>query len=159
MELDPVACIWPVPLDGSCDDSLHQDWFELHLLSHGRTGDGEERIDTKNVILATGSKPRALPGLETDGRVVLDSDQILDLERLPGSMIVLGSGAVGVEFASCYADYGVAVTLVELLPSIVPLEDKDVSAGLARSFGKRGINILTDVRALPETLERITLKG
>jgi dihydrolipoamide dehydrogenase len=70
-------------------------------------------------------------------------------------MIVLGSGAVGVEFASCYADYGVAVTLVELLPSIVPLEDKDVSTGLARSFDKRGINILTDVRALPETLERM----
>ncbi|MGE0539031.1 MAG: dihydrolipoyl dehydrogenase [Dehalococcoidia bacterium] len=120
-----------------------------------RNGDGDERIETKNVILATGSKPRALPGLETDGRVVLDSDEILNLDRLPGSMIVLGSGAVGVEFASCYADYGVAVTLVELLPSIVPLEDKDVSTGLARSFGKRGINIVTDVRALPETLERM----
>lgn len=119
-----------------------------------RTGDGEERLDAKNVILATGSKPRSLPGLETDGRVILDSDQVLNLERLPGSMIVLGSGAVGVEFASCYADYGVAVTLVELLPSIVPLEDKDVSAGLNRSFTKRGITVLTDVRALPETLER-----
>jgi dihydrolipoamide dehydrogenase len=120
-----------------------------------RTAGGEERIGAKNVIVATGSKPRALPGLEADGRVILDSDQILDLERLPGSIIVLGSGAVGVEFASCYADYGVAVTLVELLPSIVPLEDKDVSAGLSRSFTKRGITVLTDMRALPETLERM----
>lgn len=120
-----------------------------------RTADGEQRIGAKNVIVATGSKPRALPGLEPDGRLILDSDQVLELDRLPGSMILLGSGAVGVEFASCYADYGVAVTLVELLPTIVPLEDKDVAAGLSRSFGKRGITVLTDVRALPETLERM----
>ncbi|MGH2589045.1 MAG: dihydrolipoyl dehydrogenase [Dehalococcoidia bacterium] len=117
-------------------------------------GGGEERITARTIILATGSKPRALPGLETDGRVVMDSDQILEVERLPGSIIVLGSGAVGVEFASCYNDYGVAVTLVEMLPAITPLEDKDVSNGLARSLSKRGINIFTDARALPETLER-----
>jgi dihydrolipoamide dehydrogenase len=119
-----------------------------------QTSDGEQRLSARTIIVATGSTPRALPGLEPDGRLILDSDQILDIERLPGSIIVLGSGAVGVEFASCYADYGVAVTLVEILPSIVPLEDKDVSAGLARSFTKRGINVLTGCRALPETLER-----
>jgi dihydrolipoamide dehydrogenase len=119
-----------------------------------RGADGERTLETKNVILASGSRPRSLPGLEPDGKVVLDSDQILEAERLPGSIVILGSGAVGVEFASCYADYGVAVTLVELLPAIVPLEDKDVSAGLARSLAKRGITILTDCRALPETFER-----
>jgi dihydrolipoamide dehydrogenase len=119
-----------------------------------RTVDGEERLEAKNAIVATGSKPRALPGLETDGRVILDSDQILTLERLPGSIIILGSGAVGVELASCYADYGVAVTLVEMLPWIVPLEDKDVSTQLARSLTKRDINIITGAKALPETVER-----
>ena len=119
-----------------------------------RTESGEETLTARNVIVATGSKPRALPGLETDGRFILDSDQILELERLPGSLIVLGSGAVGVEFASCFADYGVAVTLVEMLPAIVPLEDKDVSTLLARTFAKRGLTVITGAKALPETLER-----
>lgn len=119
-----------------------------------RGADGEQRLTTKNVIVATGSVPRTLPGLTADGRHILDSDQILDIERLPASIIVLGSGAVGSEFASCYADYGVAVTLVELLPAIVPLEDKDVSSTLNRSFSKRGITVLTGNRALPETLEQ-----
>ena len=114
----------------------------------------DEPLITRNVILATGSRPRPLPGLDVEGRVLLDSDQILEIERLPGSLIVLGSGAVGVEFASCYADYGVAVTLVEVLPAITPLEDKDVSNALARSLSKRGITVLTGSRALPETLER-----
>jgi dihydrolipoamide dehydrogenase len=131
---------------------------EAHLSGSGavavRGADGERALETKNIILATGSRPRTLPGLEPDGKVVLDSDQLLDVERPPGSIVILGSGAVGVEFASCYADYGVAVTLVELLPAITPLEDKDVSAGLARSLAKRGITILTDCRALPETFER-----
>jgi dihydrolipoamide dehydrogenase len=119
-----------------------------------RGEDGEQTLGAKNVIVATGSRPRALPGLEPDGRFILDSDQILELERLPGSIIVLGAGAVGVEFASCYADYGIAVTLVEMLPATVPLEDKDVSTQLTRGFGKRGINVFTGARALPETLER-----
>jgi len=119
-----------------------------------RTASGEEALETKQLIIATGSRPRVLPGLEPDGVTVLDSDQMLEIERLPGSIIILGSGAVGVEFASCYADYGVAVTLVEMLPLIVPLDDKDVSVGLARGFVKRGMTVLTGARALPETLER-----
>ena len=119
-----------------------------------RTDGGEERLSAKNVIVATGSTPRVLPGLEPDGRLILDSDQVLEVERLPGSIVILGSGAVGVEFASCYADYGVAVTLVEMLPAVTPLEDKDVSRELARSLTKRGMTILTGARALPETLER-----
>lgn len=112
------------------------------------------QIQTRHLILATGSRPRALPGLQVDGRYIHDSDTILEIERLPSSIIILGSGAVGVEFASCYADFGVAVTLVEMLPSIVPLEDKDVSTALQRSLAKRDIRIHTETRAMPETLER-----
>lgn len=115
---------------------------------------GEERLTTRNLILATGSVPRQLPGLTPDNRHVFDSDGILEVERVPSSMVILGGGAVGVEFASCYADYGVAVTLVELLDRVTPLEDRDVSAGLARSLAKRGITLVTGARALPETLEQ-----
>lgn len=116
--------------------------------------DGGQTLAAKQIIIASGSRPRPLPGLEPDGRMILDSDSALELDHVPGSIIVLGSGAVGVEFASCYADYGAAVTLVEVLPAVTPLEDTDISAGLARSLSKRGITVLTGTRALPETLER-----
>jgi dihydrolipoamide dehydrogenase len=127
--------------------------------------DGEQRVSARNVIVATGSRPRALPGLTADGRYVFDSDQILEAERVPRSIVILGSGAVGVEFASCYADYGAAVTLVEMLPAIVPLEDRDVANALGRSFSNRGIQVVTGHRALAETFEqteggiRIQLEG
>jgi dihydrolipoamide dehydrogenase len=106
----------------------------------------KETIETKNIIIATGSVVRPIPGFETDGKQVVNSDQILELEKVPKSMLVLGSGAVGVEFASVYARFGCETTVVELMDRIVPLEDAEVSKELQRVFKKRGINCLTGVK-------------
>ncbi|MFL6469194.1 MAG: dihydrolipoyl dehydrogenase [Pyrinomonadaceae bacterium] len=106
----------------------------------------KETIDTKNVIIATGSVVRPIPGFEVDGKQVVNSDQILELESVPKSMIVMGSGAVGVEFASVYARFGCDTTVVELLDRIVPVEDSDVSKELQRSFKKQGIKCETGIK-------------
>ncbi|HEV7517882.1 MAG TPA: FAD-dependent oxidoreductase, partial [Thermoanaerobaculia bacterium] len=82
---------------------------------------GETRIKTKNVLLATGSRPRSLPGLAIDGKTILSSDEILQIAAVPRSMVVIGAGAVGMEFASVFARFGSAVTVIELLPRILPL--------------------------------------
>ncbi|HBR57690.1 MAG TPA: dihydrolipoyl dehydrogenase, partial [Blastocatellia bacterium] len=103
----------------------------------------KETIETKNIIIATGSVVRPIPGFETDGKQVVNSDHILELDRVPKSMIVMGSGAVGVEFASVYARFGCDTTVVELLDRVVPIEDADVSKELARSFKKQGIKCET----------------
>lgn len=109
-------------------------------------GGKKETIDTKNIIIATGSVVRPIPGFETDGKQVVNSDHILELENVPKSMVVMGSGAVGVEFASVYARFGCETTVVELLDRIVPIEDADVSKELERVFKKRGIKCLTGVK-------------
>ena len=102
--------------------------------------DGQtQAIETKNIIIATGSVVRPIPGFETDGERVVNSDHILELKDVPKSLVVMGSGAVGVEFASVYARFGTDVTIVELLPRLVPLEDEEVSKDLERAFRKRGI--------------------
>jgi dihydrolipoamide dehydrogenase len=106
----------------------------------------KETIDTKNVIIATGSVVRPIPGFEVDGKQVVNSDQILELESVPKSMIVMGSGAVGVEFASVYARFGCDTTVVELLDRIVPVEDADVSKELQRAFKKQGIKCETGIK-------------
>jgi dihydrolipoamide dehydrogenase len=116
--------------------------------------DGFETIEAGSVIVATGSRPRELPGFAFDGRLIVSSDDVLEMERVPRSIVILGAGAVGVEFASCYADYGAEVTLVELLPRILPQEDGDVSTALTRSFTARGIRVLTGAVAVPESLTR-----
>jgi dihydrolipoyl dehydrogenase len=102
--------------------------------------DGKKQtINTKNIIIATGSVVRPIPGFETDGARVVNSDHILELKETPKSLIVMGAGAVGVEFASVYSRFGAQTTIVELLPRLVPLEDEEVSQELERSFRKRGI--------------------
>ena len=106
----------------------------------------KETIDTKNIIIATGSVVRPIPGFETDGKQVVNSDHILELESVPKSMVVIGSGAVGVEFASVYARFGCDTTVVELMPRIVPVEDEEVSKQLERSFKKQGIKCMTGVK-------------
>lgn len=121
------------------------------LLGKGKVevamADGKkETIDTKNIIIATGSVVRPIPGFETDGKQVVNSDHILELGSVPKSLIVMGSGAVGVEFASVYARFGADTTVVELLPRIVPLEDEDCSKELARSFKKQGIKVETGLK-------------
>ncbi|REJ75565.1 MAG: dihydrolipoyl dehydrogenase [Acidobacteria bacterium] len=106
----------------------------------------KETVESKNIIIATGSVVRPIPAFETDGKQVVNSDHILELENVPKSMIVIGSGAVGVEFASVYARFGCDVTVVELLDRIVPIEDADVSKQLERSFKKQGIKCMTGVK-------------
>jgi dihydrolipoamide dehydrogenase len=106
----------------------------------------KETIETKNIIIATGSVVRPIPGFEVDGKQVVNSDQILELQSVPKSMIVMGSGAVGVEFASVYHRFGCDTTVVELLDRIVPIEDADVSKELARAFKKQGIKCETGIK-------------
>ncbi|HEY0080996.1 MAG TPA: dihydrolipoyl dehydrogenase [Pyrinomonadaceae bacterium] len=105
-----------------------------------------ETIQTKNIIIASGSVVRPIPGFETDGERVVNSDHILELKQIPKSLIVMGAGAVGVEFASVYSRFGCETTIVELMPRLLPLEDEEVSAELAKSFRKRGIKSQLDTR-------------
>ncbi|GMA52443.1 dihydrolipoyl dehydrogenase [Alicyclobacillus contaminans] len=116
---------------------------------------GDTQILTPRfTLIATGSQPRALPGLPFDGRHVLSSDDALQLQELPASMVIVGAGAIGVEWASMLSDFGVQVTLVEALPRILPLEDADVSTEVERLLQKRGVRVLTETRVLAETLEK-----
>ncbi|MDH4112164.1 MAG: dihydrolipoyl dehydrogenase [Actinomycetota bacterium] len=96
------------------------------------------RIDARDVVIATGSTPKLLPGLAITDRIIT-SDQALWYERLPESAVVIGAGAVGLEFASFYRSFGADVTLVEALPRLAPLEDDEVSKEIARAYRKRGI--------------------
>ncbi|MFP5342501.1 MAG: dihydrolipoyl dehydrogenase [Candidatus Limnocylindria bacterium] len=116
----------------------------------GAPGKGGERIlQATDVILATGSRVRSLPGLEPDGTHIVTSDDVLRMTRLPSDIIIVGAGAVGVEFASMFHDVGVPVILLEYAPQIVPLEDGEVSKVVERSFAKRGITVMTDARFDP----------
>ena len=100
-------------------------------------------IDAKNVIIATGSRPRSITPLPIDGDRVITSRESIVLEELPASVVIVGGGAIGVEFAYIYKMYGVDVTVVELLPRLVPNEDEDISAQLERAFRRMGVNVLT----------------
>lgn len=103
-------------------------------------------LPARNVLLATGSVTRSLPNLPPDGERIMTSDEILRLARVPASLLVVGAGAVGVEFASVFAAFGSKVTVVEMLPTAVPLEDEEVGRELARAFRKRGIEVRTGAR-------------
>jgi dihydrolipoamide dehydrogenase len=103
------------------------------------------QLKAKNVLLATGSEARMLPGLDADDRV-LTNIEILSLKEIPKSLIIVGAGAVGVEFASIYRSFGCEVTIVEMLPRLVPVEDEEVSKELARVYRKRGINFHTGAK-------------
>jgi dihydrolipoamide dehydrogenase len=109
-------------------------------------GGGERVVTARDVIVATGSRVKSLPGIVPDGRRIITSDDVTTKAHLPSSIAIVGAGAVGSEFASMYHDLGVAVTLLEYLPAVVPLEDADVSAALQRSFVRRGIKVMTRAR-------------
>jgi dihydrolipoamide dehydrogenase len=116
------------------------------LLTVEVANDGKtNRLKAKNVLLATGSEARMLPGLVADDRV-LTNIEILSLRDLPKSLVIVGAGAVGVEFASIYRSFGCEVTIVEMLPRLVPVEDEEVSKELARVYRKRGINFHTGAK-------------
>jgi dihydrolipoamide dehydrogenase len=103
-------------------------------------------VNSHNTMIATGCSPRRLPNIPVDGQRVVTSREALVLEKLPASILVVGAGAIGVEFAYFFNAFGSKVTLVEMLPQILPVEDAEVSATLERSFKKQGINTLTSTK-------------
>jgi dihydrolipoamide dehydrogenase len=119
---------------------------EVELLDDDGKPAGSRSLDATDVILASGSRVKSLPGLVPDGTAIVTSDDILRSDKLPASLIVVGGGAVGVEFASYYADMGTKVTVLEYLPSLVPLEDREIGKELERSFKRRGIDVMTSAR-------------
>lgn len=117
--------------------------------------DGEmETIVPTNLIIATGSRPRVLPGLEPDGKHVLSSDEALLLEELPASIIIVGGGVIGVEWASLLHDFGVKVTVVEAASQLLPSEDEEVARELQKQLKRRGIEIITGYQVQPDTLNK-----
>jgi dihydrolipoamide dehydrogenase len=109
--------------------------------------DGKKtEIETTYTMLATGSDARSLPGVEIDGKTILTNKEILELPSIPKSLVVVGAGAVGVEFASIFRTFGTEVTILEMLPRAVPLEDEEISAELMKAFKKRGIRIETEAK-------------
>ncbi len=111
-----------------------------------RAGDGTKVLETKNVILATGSEARLLPGLEPDPDRILTNIEILNLKAVPASLAIIGAGAVGAEFASIFQRLGSKVTLIEMLPRVLPVEDEEVSKELQRLFKKAGIRVETGTK-------------
>jgi dihydrolipoamide dehydrogenase len=107
---------------------------------------GEVILRAQDVILATGSRVKSLPGLVPDGKRIVTSDDVLRSNAIPASIVVVGAGAVGVEFASYYHDLGSEVTVLEYLPAVVPLEDAEISTEMERAFRRRGIKVMTNAR-------------
>jgi dihydrolipoamide dehydrogenase len=105
-----------------------------------------QTLEAKEIIIATGSSARSVPGIEIDRKRIITSDEAIGLKEVPKTLVIMGSGAVGVEFASIYRRFGSEVTIIELLPRLVPVEDEAVSAELAKSFKKQGIKSLTGTK-------------
>ena len=118
------------------------------------SGKETERIKAKHFIIATGARPRVLPNLPIDGKMIVDSEAAMTMEKQPKKMVIAGAGAIGVEFAYFYHTIGTEVTLVELQKNLVPIEDADVGRELGKIYKKKGINILTE-----STVESVTKKG
>ena len=112
-----------------------------------KSDSGAQTLEARNIIVATGSEARMLPGLQPDPEFIVTNIEILDLTAVPKSLAVIGGGAVGVEFASMFRRFGAEVTVIEMLPRIVPVEDEDVSKELERSFRKQKIRVETGARA------------
>ena len=124
-------------LTGPAQNGVHT----VQVSNDGKTS----QIKTKNVILATGSEARMIPGLDA-GDKVLTNIEILSLKEIPKSLVIVGAGAVGVEFASIFKSFGSEVTILEMLPRLVPIEDEEISKELARVYRKRGINFHTTAK-------------
>jgi dihydrolipoamide dehydrogenase len=135
----------------------------VRIHAGGPDGEAVRTLEARNIVVATGSVPRAIPAAPFDGERILSSDHVLELTSIPRSMAVIGAGAVGVEFASIYRDFGTDVTLVEALPQLLPIEDEEVSAELAKAFAKRGIAVRTSTRLAgaerTDTGVRVRLEG
>ena len=123
-----------------------------------RDGKGVADLAGKHIVLATGARARALPGLEPDGKLVWTYKEAMVPEAMPGSLLVVGSGAIGIEFASFYRDMGAQVTVVEVLPRILPVEDEEISAFAHKAFASQGMTIHTSatVKALQKAKDTVT---
>lgn len=134
---------------------------EARLAGEGRVvvrnSDGETTIEAAHIILATGARPRVPAGLESDGRLVWTYREALAPTEFPASLVIVGAGAIGVEFASFYRTLGVEVTLVEMLPRVLPQEDEEISEAMSRALKKRGIRVLcsTAVVSMKKTPEEV----
>jgi dihydrolipoamide dehydrogenase len=127
------------------------DWIKgtARLAGTGKVDvvDGERQsLEAREIVVATGSAPRTVPGIAVDHKRIITSDEAIHLPQVPKSLVIMGSGAVGVEFASIYRRFGSDVTIIELLPRLVPVEDEAVSAELEKSFRKQGIKSLTGTK-------------
>ena len=132
------------------------DWIKgtARIAAPGRIEvfEGEKQtLEAKEIVIATGSSPRSVPGIEIDHTRIITSDEAIHLKEVPKSLVIMGSGAVGVEFASIYRRFGSEVTVIELLPRLVPVEDEAVSAELEKSFKKQGIKALTGTKVTKAT--------
>ncbi len=129
--------------------TVYEGWGRLMDAQHLSVDiPGKEAITltTRDIVIATGSVPRELPGLAFDGKGIISSDHVLERQDIPKSLLILGGGAIGVEFASMYNDFGSEVTLVEMLPHILPQDDEEVAAELDKMLGKRGVKVLAGTK-------------
>ncbi|MCG2587024.1 dihydrolipoyl dehydrogenase [Rhodohalobacter sulfatireducens] len=117
-------------------------------------GKEQETVKAEHFIIATGARPRQLPDLEIDGEMIIDSEKAMQLEKQPEKMVIIGAGAIGVEFAYFYNTIGTEVTLVELMETLVPVEDQDVGKELGKIYKKKGIEVLTE-----SSVEKVEKKG
>ncbi|MED4827790.1 dihydrolipoyl dehydrogenase [Bacillus atrophaeus] len=117
-------------------------------------GEDNDMLIPKHVIIATGSRPRMLPGLEADGKYILTSDEALQLKELPESIIIVGGGVIGIEWASMLHDFGVKVTVIEYADRILPTEDKDISKEMQNLLAKKGIEIATGSKVLTDSFTK-----
>jgi len=118
------------------------------------SGEDNMMLIPKNVIVATGSRPRTLEGLEIDGSQVLTSDEALQLNSVPKSILIVGGGVIGIEWASMLSDFGTDVTVIEYSDRIIPTEDREISKEMQRLMKKKGIKLVTSAKVLPETLKK-----
>lgn len=115
---------------------------------HVDDGKDGKQYKTKNIILAMGSVPKDLPHIKADGKRIINSDHILMLDKIPASMLVIGAGAVGSEFASIFSRFGTKTTIVEVMPQLLPIEDEEIAKEFTRIFKKKGIDVFTDSKVL-----------
>jgi dihydrolipoamide dehydrogenase len=132
------------PAEISVGKTLKQPMLPQNPVPKGVLGEGSYKA--KHIIVATGARPRALPGIEPDGKLIWTYFEAMVPQDLPKSMLVMGSGAIGIEFASFYHDMGVDVTVVEVMPQIMPVEDAEISAIARKQLEKRGLKIITDAK-------------
>lgn len=116
-------------------------------------GEENEMLIPNNVIIATGSRPRTLPGLTIDGEYVMSSDEALKMDSLPKSILIVGGGVIGIEWASMLNDFGVEVTVIEYADRIIPTEDKDISKEMLKLLKKKGVTFATSAKVIADTLE------